>query len=661
MNLANGKQQPGVMAMLVSVILATLLHLVNISPAAVLLCLAMWAYRLLALLRPLAMPGLALRTVAGAALFVVAVLTNEGLTVEAFVALLSLMISLKLFELERRRDLVTGGILCYFVIVSGMFFSDALLTTLYIALALIFNTAVLIHVQHDGMGFGRSLRLAGRLTVQATPFMLILFVLFPRIQGGLWRRPPQLSAKTGFSEEIAPGRIANLALSNDTAFRVHFDGPIPPPERLYWRGIVLEQFDGVGWKRGSIFRPAATRMTKAADTISYTLTLEPHQRPWLFSLDLPMIAPGRGFWLLDDFSLASRQPVTSRLLYQLRSSPSSRPPAREGTTTQTLYLPEVGNGQARNLAKSWRDQGGSDQAIMDRALASFRDNGFRYTLDPGPVGPDPANAIDRFLFKDKAGFCEHYASAFAFLMRAAGIPARLVGGYLGGRVNPYGDHLVVRQSDAHAWCEVLIDGQWLRIDPTAVVAPMRLHSSLAEVLGASGITSALSLLEPGRLPAWMLTLVHVWDLVDSRWNTWVMSYSFADQTRLFARFGINLSMDRGKAQLAVITILLLTAAFFLLLVLLRRKGGQLDNAAQAWLAFRGTLEQAGIACQPYQGPLDLLQQIEQHRPDLADRARAVIELYITLRYRRAGDGRTADDLLGLVDKFSASCTPTKTQ
>ena len=427
---------------------------------------------------------------------------------------------------------------------------------------------------------------------------------------------------------------------------------MPPPERLYWRGIVLSQFNGVSWSRDRSFRPIAPRPAATVDTVSYTLTLEPHQRHWLFSLDLPVTAPaGRGYWLLDDYTLSSQRPVTNRLLYQLRSTSSPRPSTREGIATQALRLPEGGNEQARDLAKRWRAEADSDQAIIDRALANFRNNGYRYTLTPGPVGPDAENAIDRFLFRDKVGFCEHYASAFAFLMRAAGIPTRLVGGYLGGRVNPYGDHLVVRQSYAHAWCEVLINGQWLRVDPTAAVAPMRLRASLAEVLAAEGLSSALSLLDPGRLPGWMLAMANVWDLVDSRWNTWVMSYSFADQTRLFARLGINLTLDRGKAQLAVITVILLTAAYFLLLTLLGRTDKGPDTTARAWLAFCGKLEQAGIIRLPHQGPLDLLHQIEQQRPDLADRARAVIDLYISLRYRPEGGNHSVDDLRRLVRDF----------
>lgn len=654
MTALRGRERPGAVAVPVTVILSTLLHLLNISPASVLLCLVMWAYRLLALVRPLPMPGLPLRTAAGAVFFLVAILTNEGLTVEAFVALLALMISLKLFELDRQRDMVISGILCYFVIVSGMFFSDALLTTLYIALALVFNTAVLIHVQQAGMGFARALRLAGRLALQATPFMLILFLLFPRIQGGLWRRPPQIGARTGFSEEIVPGRIASLAQSNDVAFRVTFDGPAPPPELLYWRGIVLWQFDGIGWSRGGHLRSPAPAQPATANPVSYTLTLEPHQRHWLFSLDLPLAAPERGIWLMDDYALYSQRPVTGRIAYRIRSTPAVRPTARDGMAIQALRLPDAGNSRARELARQWRAEGGSDRAIIDKALDYYRKGGFRYTLTPGvaEAGADDREAIDWFLFTSRAGFCEHYAASFAFLMRAAGIPTRLVGGYLGGRLNPYGDHLVVRQSDAHAWCEVLVEGQWLRIDPTAAVAPMRLRLSLAEVLAADGITSALSLLDINRLPGWMQLMANGWDLVDSRWNAWVMNYSFADQTRLFAKLGINLNLDKGKIQVAAITLVLLAAAYFLLLALLRGSAERPDRIAEAWLAFCRALEQVGIPRPPHQGPLDLLDAIKRQRPDLAAQAQPIVELYVALRYRADAGDRTVDDLHRLVRGFS---------
>ena len=650
------KHRPGTVAVPVAVILSTLLHLVNISPAAVLLCLAMWIYRLLALVRPLSMPGLTVRTAAGAVLFVIAILTNEGLTIEAFVALLALMISLKLFELDRQRDMVISGILCYFVIVSGMFFSDTLLTTLYITFALVFNTAVLIHVQQAGMGLSRALRLAGRLALQATPFMLILFLLFPRIQGGLWRRPPQISAKTGFSEEIALGRVASLAQSNDIAFRVTFDGPAPQPELLYWRGIVLWHFDGINWNRGSHFRSPAPARPTAASQVGYTLTLEPHQRHWLFSLDLPLTAPGRGIWLMDDYALYSQRPVTGRIAYRMLSTPAGRPFTGESMAAQALQLPDTGNSRARQLARQWRGAASSDQAIIEMGLQYFREGGFRYTLTPGAdaAGPNGAgDAIDRFLFNNRAGFCEHYATSFALLMRAAGIPARLVGGYLGGRINPYGDHLVVRQSDAHVWCEVLVGGQWLRVDPTAAVAPMRLRQSLAEVMAAGGVASALSLLDINRLPGWMQLMANAWDLVDSRWNTWVMNYSLADQTRLFAKLGINLNLDKGKVQVAAITIILLAAAYFLLITVLRGPAGGQDRIAKDWLAFCRSLEQIGIPHPPYQGPLDLLKAIKRQRPDLVEQAGAIVELYCTLRYSANAGDRTEDELHRLVRAFSA--------
>jgi protein-glutamine gamma-glutamyltransferase len=180
----------------------------------------------------------------------------------------------------------------------------------------------------------------------------------------------------------------------------------------------------------------------------------------------------------------------------------------------------------------------------------------------------PADAIDHFLFTSRLGFCEHYAAATAFLLRAAGIPTRLVGGYQGGEVNPYGGYLVVRQSDAHAWCEVLLDGSWQRLDPTAVVAPQRLQSRVADLF-AEGEGGDFSLLGFTRLPRWLQPLGDGWDLINSRWNLWVMQYSFASQTRLFSQIGIDFGLSKGMVQAALLAVVILGAVYFLLLALLR--------------------------------------------------------------------------------------------
>ena len=245
--------------------------------------------------------------------------------------------------------------------------------------------------------------------------------------------------------------------------------------------------------------------------------------------------------------------------------------------------------------------------------------------------------MDRFLFDTRAGFCEHFAGSFAFLLRAAGVPVRLVGGYLGGRVNPLGGHLVVRQADAHVWCEVLLDGSWQRIDPTAAAAPRRLQATADELLGGGGTDSPFALLSFARLPAWLQPLANTWDLVDSRWNRWVMEYSFADQVQLLRLAGLNVGIGRGAAQALVVGAGLLAAGWFLLLALVRPRDRRADPVARDWRRFCTALARAGLKRRPHQGPISLLQTIRAERPDLADQAEAIIDLYVGLRYRGQDD------------------------
>jgi len=630
---------PDTRPILLSIVLCTLLHLANISTIAALLCLAMWGYQVLALKRGMPAPGQLVKTVAGLLLFSIAVLTNEGLTVEAFVALLALMISFKIFELRHQRDGMIAVILCYFVIISGMFFSDSLLATLYIAAIVLYNTAVLIHVRYPGIDMGSAVRLAGRLVLLALPITLVLFLVFPRIQGGLWGRPSLLSAESGFTEEIAFGSIADLAVNDDVAFRVFFDGPRPSPENLYWRGIVLSQFDGLTWRRLAGRGGPARSWTAGSDSVSYTLALEPHNRQWLFALDLPTRILLRGTWLTAEHTIASWRPVTSRISYQATSWIGAEPEVGDDGARQALQLPESGNSRARQLAEQWRQESQGDAEIVDRALAFFGSGNFRYTLNPGwTAGGTSAttDAIDYFLFTSRAGFCEHFAASLVFLLRAAGLPARLVGGYLGGQVNPYGDYLVVRQADAHAWSEVLLDGSWHRVDPTAVVAPQRLQSRGGDLF-AEGEGADTSLLNFTRLPAWMQPLGDGWDLINSRWNLWVMQYSFASQTRLFSQIGIDLSISRGLVQAALLALVILGTGYFLLIALQRGGAPRLDPVTREWQRFCTAMAKLGVPRKAHQGPITYLKAIEERRPDLAAPARQIIDRYIALRYTRQAD------------------------
>ena len=286
------------------------------------------------------------------------------------------------------------------------------------------------------------------------------------------------------------------------------------------------------------------------------------------------------------------------------------------------------------IAATGRSESDSDKEYVDRVVNFFKTDNFTYTLNPKAITQSQTNrsAIDAFLFDTREGFCEHYASSFAFLMRAGGIPVRLVAGYLGGEVNPYGDYLVVRQSDAHVWCEVFIDGEtWQRIDPTLVVAPARASGSLAADL-ASGINLASSESETKVIPSFLKTVADFGDLLSSRWNNWVLGYSHTTQIQLFQWIGIDLHLPGGVVKALVVGSVLLAACGFMALAFIRKMNGHRDKIRAHYQNFCDTMEKIGIPRPAHQGPMAYAQSIIDQRPDLEHSISEIAYLYAQLRF-----------------------------
>ncbi|MGH8482750.1 MAG: transglutaminaseTgpA domain-containing protein, partial [Nevskiaceae bacterium] len=424
-------------------------------------------------------------------------------------ALLVAMLLLKLLEMRSRRDVLVVVALCYFVMLTHFLFSQELWTILYLGLCAVTVTAVLVEANHPGAPLAprETLPLSAGMVALALPLMVALFVLFPRVPGPLWGLPADAgAARSGISDTMSPGDISSLIQSDEVAFRVVFRGPPPAMRDRYWRGPVLSYFDGRRWSapfRGDeyfrMYDPqtrlhafAPTHAELSGQAVPYEVTLEPHRQHWLFALDLPDARQlPHETQLTGYYQLLSRPLVKERLRYALASSPRYRlePDLAEQWQRSARRLPDGRNPLAQALARQWRDEGLDDAQVIERALRLFRTQEFFYTLEPPRLGADP---VDEFLFETRRGFCEHYSSAFTVLMRAAGIPARVVVGYQGGELNEVGGYYVVRQADAHAWSEVWLEGSgWIRVDPTAAVAPSRVESGLSAAL------------EPAELPAFL--------------------------------------------------------------------------------------------------------------------------------------------------------------
>ena len=639
-----------------SLILGALL--IAVSPHAfrlplwiVIWCLGLWGYVYWATQNNRQRPGRTLRlfltigaAIAGLATF------GYSFRLDTGVALLALMLGIKPLEIHSHRDRMVTLFLINFLIITNLFYSNALVMTLYMFGSVFITTAVLIHINHSQGALLTKLRLSGVIMVQALPLMIILFFLFPRIPGSLFGITKQSVGTTGFSDTLSPGSISRLVRSSEIAFRVEFNNNIPNPDHLYWRGIVFKNFDGETWSQGfKLFsRPVEL---PGENSVEYTITLEPHGKKWLFALDLPITSPS-GTRMLDDLTLMSFRDVKERMRYTVKSRTIYNTGDFKPWELKTLKLPAGVNPKAFALARKWADASGTPDRIVKTALEFFAKNNFAYSLNPPQLDSNP---VDDFLFRTRKGYCEHYASAFAFLMRAANIPARIVGGYLGGELNPYGDYMIVRQSDAHAWVEVWLPARgWVRIDPTSAVAPERVEQGMAAALPPEELETMFSIFNVGPLKTYWKKAVFGWDVANKYWNQWVLGYSYLRQKTLLSKIGIHIGSWKGPLKALLLAAALISVLVFLLyLGMFKSVFEKKDAVLRAYAEFCTKLARAGIARKPAQGPVDYARKAGYIRRDLKEKIHKITELYVFLRYARGGDQneRAIKDLKALVKKF----------
>ncbi len=558
---------------------------------------------------------------------------------EAGVALLILLSCLKTMELKTARDAMALVFLCCFIMITGFFYSQSMLTGLYMLATLLTITAAWVHLHAQGSAFKARLKIAFVLLLQAIPLTLILFILFPRVQGPLWGLPQDAFAKSGLDDRMSPGSLGRLALSDEVAFRVSYKDKPPRRDQMYWRGPVLWHFDGRTWISGKTARGIQPSLTETGQAIEYSVTLEPNNKNWLFALEMPerLSAPAS---LSADFQLLSPSPVTARLRYEARSRLNFHANLQESAfqLRRALQLPQGLNPRTLQLAALWR-KNNTDAQVISLALANFNGKNFRYTLEPPALG---YHGIDDFLFSTRQGFCEHYASSFVYLMRAAGIPARVVTGYQGGEYNAFGNYYIVRQSDAHAWAEVWLQDQgWMRIDPTAAISPERVERGSSAALPGNATFMA-------RTP-WLSDLRLNWDALSNKWNQWVIGYNSENQFALLSRFGMNSLSAQAINMLAGIAALIALFALFMLRHLFRREH---DKTQRAWLKLGRKLARIGLPRAPYEGPHDYAIRISAARPDLSLQVTDLCERYIALRYRSKEDAQS--EFIRLVAKFRPS-------
>jgi transglutaminase-like putative cysteine protease len=544
-------------------------------------------------------------------------------------SLLVAMITAKLFEIRRRRDwyFITGATL--FLLLAACLDAQQLWR-----LPLYAASFWLISATLHGLGAGseplsaaRLLQSAGRKLLLALPLALLLFVIFPRLPGAFWSLPQTEQATTGLSDEMTPGSISDLSESDAAAMRVRFEGNPPPPQLRYWRGPVLHEFDGYTWRRGPSLGGEPPALNYVGQSFHYEVTLEPNKFRTLVALERVKPPDPQVAQMSSDYQLYRPHPDNSPISYALDSFPevssnvSLNPLARRIDTA----LPARRNLRTLALAQQLRSGAPDDRAYIDAVLNLFHTGGFTYTLTPPLLDQD---SVDSFLFDTHQGFCGHYASAFVTLMRAVGIPARVVTGFQGGDWNSVGRYLTVRQSHAHAWGEVWLDGQgWVRVDPTAVVAPQRLTRDLYELLGFGAQGAAARL----RSAPWIGHVVQSWEAMNAWWQDDVVGFNFIKQSHFLSSIGLHPEDWRSVA----IVLGAGSALWFAWLAWTLRvhwSARPRDRLASAWLALGRKLARLGLARAAHEGPIAWGERIARQRPDLARQVGPLVRRYADLRY-----------------------------
>lgn len=576
-----------------------------------------------------------------------AVLASSGARVDGrdFITLLAVMAGLKPLEIRTRRDNMVTVFLAYFLVITCLFNFESLTMTVYLFVSVWVTTGVLIRVNHSGHPFGVQMRQAARLVALAIPFMVVLFLLFPRLSGGFVGAPWNRQGITSLSNTIRMGEISQLASSEEPAFSAFFEGPPPPPAKRYWRGIVFRHFDGQTVRPDRRQTPRRQQPAPVGERLtSYTLVLEPTHQRALFTLDLPVsVSADVPAFIRADHTVSVLRPIDQRFRYQAVSVLDAPHNTESGPDARDLQLPAGYNPRTVALGQQWADAARplgdqAPEAIAATAMRFFGEGGFLYTLSPGRL---QGHSVDAFLFTAKRGYCEHFSVSMTVLMRAAGVPARMVGGYHGGTWNAVGNYLQVRQSHAHVWCEIWVPEKgWVRMDATSVVAPERIGIGIGVDADRLFITR------------WYETVRDTWEMVNLQWDMWFMGFSAEDQMALLKQLGI--AAGRQLQWVAVIVVPLILAG---VLVLALRAYGRYHRASEdrtqrVYCRFLEKMARIGLPRASHEGPMDYAESVGRIYPELKPAVDLITWHYVRLRYTRSPGPVSMGDFVRQVREFN---------
>ena len=580
--------------------------------------------------------------------------------VEAGISLLVILMSLKILEAHTAREFRVMVLIGWTLCLCGFFLSQDFATALWLLTAFGLLLVALIQF-HRGASPGAVWSPLGttcRLLLQAAPLVVLFFLLFPRINAGFrFELRPFRSANTGFSDRLSPGSIAALANSSEIAFRAEFPGnSTRPTGPMYWRGVVMWRCDGMEWRapyappqrsRSSVRDIAVSGgslvQSPNAKEIQQRITLAPNGAHWMFALDRPIKTVPRAMLAQGDY-LWSFEPIRKARRYDVASSEFSPKDITARERAEALEVPASISPAVRSLAQSWAAQNPDSRAVVGTALQFFRTQGFSYSLTPGEYAD-----LEEFLFRRRVGFCEHYATSFATLMRLAGIPARVVVGYLGGEYNDLGHFFLVRQADTHAWCEVWLSGNgWTRVDPTSAVAPGRASLDLTSFLDTRIASEQMGARRNGLIARLLRSGVFtnirfVWETLSYEWDTRLLAFDADVQDVLLTSMGIA---SRGPVFLIVeilLVALALLAIYFAWMQLHTRS--RVNRVKELYEYFCRKTARLGVPRDPCEGPLDFARRAAQLLPNESNRIREIADTYILLRY-------APDPAPGMLDRFA---------
>lgn len=557
------------------------------------------------------------------------------LGMEPGISVLVLLIALKAVEARNRRDFRILTLLALFLCLTMLFYSQSLpmVSFAVVVLALALGGLILLETRGESSSL-RALGEAGRLLLMAVPLVALLFVLFPRNLEVSFALRRGLFAQSGMNDELRPGSVSSLALSNEDAFRVTFpDGEIPPQSQLYWRGAVLTYGNGMEWDPGVEDWGAWREQTLGGPLIRQRILLRPHGDFWLYALDRPAADVGTGL-LRPGHVLRSRTRINTRISYDAISRMEDTETVLSANEKTLLTrAPRQVSARVRNLVEELTGEESQPAEIVQGALRFFRRNNFTYTISPGELTGDE---LDQFLFEQRAGFCEHYAASFATLMRLAGLPSRVVVGFQGGEPNRAANYVIVRNSDAHAWTEVWLEGKgWERVDPTSVVAPGRLVSGMDTFLqgGTDAAAEAGGLAQSsgaiGLRAIWQEVRL-TWDNVQMQWDLHVMDYGREQQQTMLSLAGLSW-MGARKLLAAMAAILFLAATLAAIWFSISNRV-QDDPVGRLYASFCARAARAGIPRERAEGPSAFARRVAEAFPGRAGAIEAFASEYLRRRY-----------------------------